>query len=127
MGKFTNTDMEQLLATLTLQEVSYKRDLSKLGQTININALNNWEAKFEEYLADLQAGVAALKDIAPQDEEERHNSFLLQKKVVDTLVERVTINKDREIKIEIRLDLLAILDQDAGLENLTSAAYSKRD
>jgi hypothetical protein len=125
-GNFTNNDMEQQLATLTLQEIGYKRDLSALGQTININALDNWEAKFEEYLADLQAGVEALKDTAPQNEEERHNLFLLKKQIVDTLVEQVTISKNREIKVEIRLDLLAILDQDAGLENLSPAAYSRR-
>lgn len=52
--------------------------------------------------------------------------FLLKKQVVDTLVERVTINKDREINVEIRLDLIKILDQDAGLENLSLAAYSRR-
>jgi len=45
---------------------------------------------------------------------------------VDTLVEQITISKDREIKVEIRLNLLAILDQDAGLESLTPAAYFKR-
>jgi hypothetical protein len=118
--------MEQQLATLTLQEISYKRDLSALGQTININALDNWEAKFEEYLADLQAGVEALKDTAPQNEEERYNLFLLKKQVVNTLVQRVTISKDRKINVEIRLDLLKILDQDAGLENLSPAAYSRR-
>ena len=125
-GKFTNTDMEQQLATLTLQEISYKRDLSALGQTININVLDNWEAKFKEYLADLQAGIEALKDAAPQNEEERHNLFLLKTQVEDTLVERVTIRKDRTINVEIRLDLLKILDQDAGLENLSPAAYSRR-
>ena len=100
-GKFTNNDMEQQLATLTLQEISCKRELSALGQTININALNNWEAKFEEYLADLQVGVAELKEAAPQSEEERHNLFLLKKQVVDTLVKRVTIGKSREITIEL--------------------------
>ena len=125
-GKFTNNDMEQQLATLTLQKISYKRDLSALGQTININALDNWEAKFEEYLADLQAGVEALKGTAPQNEEERYKLFLLKKQVVDTLVQRVTISKDRKINVEIRLDLLKILDQDAGLENLSPAAYSRR-
>jgi DNA invertase Pin-like site-specific DNA recombinase len=125
-GKFTNNDMEQQLATLTLQEISCKRELSALGQTININALNKWEAKFEEYLADLQVGVAELKEVAPQSEEERHNLVLLKKQVVDTLVERVTIGKSREITVEIRLDLLKILDQDAGLENLSPAAYSRR-
>lgn len=125
-GKFTNNDMEQQLATLTLQEISYKRDLSALGQTININALNNWEAKFEEYLGDLQAGVVELKESAPQNEEERHRLFLLRKQVVDTLVEEVKINRNRELNVVIRLDLLKILDQDAGLENLTPAAYSRR-
>ena len=124
--RHTSIDMEQQLATLTLQKISYKRDLSALGQTININALNNWEAKFEEYLADLQAGVEALKGTAPQNEEERYKLFLLKKQVVDTLVQRVTISKDRKINVEIRLDLLKILDQDAGLENLSPAAYSRR-
>jgi hypothetical protein len=52
--------------------------------------------------------------------------FLLKKQVVDTLAQRVTISKDRKINVEIRLDLLKILDQDAGLENLSSAAYSRQ-
>ena len=42
------------------------------------------------------------------------------------MVEQVTISKGREITVEIRLDLLKILDQDAGLENLNPAAYSRR-
>jgi DNA invertase Pin-like site-specific DNA recombinase len=125
-GKITNTDMEQQLATLTLQEISYKREVSALGQAINISALDNWQAKFDEYLRDLQTGIAELKNAAPQNEEEQHELFLLKKQIVDTLVERVTIHKNREIKVEIRLDLLAILDKDAGLENLTPAAYSRR-
>ena len=52
--------------------------------------------------------------------------FLLKKQVVDTLVQRVTISKARKINVEICLDLLKILDQDAGLENLSPAAYSKQ-
>ena len=67
-----------------------------------------------------------LKNAAPQDDEERHNLFLLKKGVVNTLVERVTINKDRGIMVEIRLNLFAILDQDAKSEDFATAAYSKR-
>lgn len=122
----TTTDMEQQLATLTLQEVNLKHELSSLGQAININALDNWEAKFAECLADLQVGMDELKNAAPQDDEERHNLFLLKKRVVDTLVERVTINKDREIMVEIRLNLFEILDQDTKSENFATTAYSKR-
>lgn len=39
-------------------------------QAININALDNWEAKFEEYLADLQLGTDELKKVVPQNDEE---------------------------------------------------------
>lgn len=60
-GTNTQSDMEQQLGTLALQEISHKRDLSSLGQTINISSLDNWQAKFEEYLADLRAGVDELK------------------------------------------------------------------
>lgn len=79
-----------------------------------------------EFLINLQAGIEELKNAAPRTTEERHNLFLLKKQVVETLVERVTISKNREINVEIRLDLLAILDQDTGLLNLTPAAYSRR-
>jgi len=109
-----------------MQEISLKRELSPLGQAININALNDWEAKFGEYLADLRVGIDELKNAAPQNNEERHQVFLLKKQTVDTLVERVTINKNREIKVEIRLNLLAILDQDAGSGNPNPGAYSRR-
>jgi len=79
-----------------------------------------------EYLADMRVGVTGLKEAAPLNEEERHNLFLLKKQVVDTLVERVFFSKSRGIKVDIHLDLPAILDQDAGLENLSPAAYSRR-
>ena len=54
-----------------LQGISLKHELSSLGQTISINALNNWEASVNEYLADLQAGIEELNNAAPQTEEER--------------------------------------------------------
>ena len=76
-------------------------------------------------MEDLQAGVAELKDAAPLQFEERHNLFLLKKQVVDTLVEWVPIRKKHNIKVEIGLNLFAILDQDADLENLSPTAYSK--
>jgi DNA invertase Pin-like site-specific DNA recombinase len=124
-GSITTADMEYQLGAMTLQEVSLKRELSSLGQAININTLNDWEAKINEYLADLRAGIEALKNAAPQDEEERHNLFLLKKQIVDTLVERITITKDRVLKVEIRLNLLGILEEESGSDD-PSAAYSKR-
>lgn len=119
------TDMENQLSAMTLQELSLKHDLSSLGQRINLNSLNDWEEKFMEYLADLQVGVEELKNVAPHCFEERHNVFLLKKQIVDTLVHRATIDINRKIMVDIRLNLLAILDQDAKSTMLDLAYIGK--
>jgi len=125
-GNITAADMDYQLGALTMQEVSFKRELSSLGQAININALGDWETKINEYLVDLRAGIEELKNAVPQDEEERHNLFLLKKRIIDTLVERVTIDKNREVKVEIRINLLQILDEEDSESNDPSAVYSRR-
>jgi hypothetical protein len=38
---FTSSDIEYQLSQLTFQEVTLKQELVTLGETININALNN--------------------------------------------------------------------------------------
>ena len=124
-GRITATDMENQLSAMTLQELSLKHELSSLGQRINLNSLNDWEEKFMEYLADLQVGVEELKNAAPQNNEERHNVFLLKKQIVDTLVHKATIDINRKIMVDIRLNLLAILDQDTKSTMLDLAYIGK--
>ena len=124
-GKITATDMENQLGAMTMQELSLKHELSSLGQRINLNSLNDWEEKFMEYLEDLRIGVEELKNAAPQNDEERHQVFLLKKQIVDTLVHRATIDRNRKIMVDIRLNLLAILDQDAKSTMLDLAYIGK--
>lgn len=78
-----------------------------------------------EYLEDLRIGVEELKNAAPQNDEERHQVFLLKKQMVDTLVHRATIDRNRKIVVDIRLNLLAILDQDAKSTMLDLAYIGK--
>ena len=87
--------------------------LATLGETININALNNWEENVVEFLADLRASVEELKIVAPQTAEEQHEIFVLKKRVIDTLVERIEIDRDRNLFVQFRLNLLDILRKDA--------------
>lgn len=68
--------MDYQLGALTLQELNLKREYSSIGQAVNVNALGDWEAKFQEYLADLQAGLFSL-NAAPQ--EERQGIFEIKK------------------------------------------------
>ena len=129
-GVFTTNNMEYQLSQLTFQEVTLKQELATLGKTININALNNWEENVAEFLADLRAGVEELKIVAPQTPEEQHEIFVLRKRVIDTLVERVEIDRDRNLFIKIRLNLLDILRKDAesggsiaGVQNFEVGTY----
>ena len=50
--------------------------------------------------------------------------FLL-KKIIDNLVEKVKIDSNCELNVGIHLDLLKILDQAAGFENISPAANSR--
>ena len=132
-GAFTTNDMEYQLSQLTFQEVTLKQELATLGETININALNNWEENVVEFLADLRAGVEELKFVAPQTPEEQHDIFVLKKRVIDTLVERIDIDIDRNLFVQIRLNLLDILRKDAesggstaGVQNFEVGIYTHK-
>ena len=116
--------MEYQLSQLTFQEVTLKQELATLGETININALNNWEENVVEFLADLRAGVEALKIVDPQTPGDQHEIFVLKKRVVDTLVERVEIDRDRNLFVQIRLSLLHILRKDAESEGSTAGVQN---
>lgn len=131
-GAFPVSDMENQLSQLTFQEVTLRRELSSLGEVININALKDWEAGVAEFLGDLKAGVDELKTVTPQTPEEQHTAFLLKKRVVDTLVERIEIDKERNINVHIRLNLLDILGEDArngttgGVQNSEVGTYTRK-
>jgi hypothetical protein len=64
--------------------------------------LENWDENVAEFLVDLKAGVDELKTAAPQTPEEQHEIFLLKKQVVVTLVERIEIDRERNLHAKIR-------------------------
>jgi len=120
LGRITSADMQLELSTFTMQEINLKRELASLAYTISLNALNNWEEKVTEYLLDLQAGIQGLKNVAPQKDEERREIFRLKKRIVNTLVERVNIDENRELTVRIRLNLLDVTEAgpDSGAVHL---------
>ncbi|MEO7841639.1 MAG: hypothetical protein ABIU06_20040 [Anaerolineales bacterium] len=56
-------------------------------------------------------GTAGLESLsaAPQNDEERQEIFALKKQIVNTLVKSIMINYDRELHVEISLNLLRLL------------------
>jgi hypothetical protein len=110
-GSISESDMDYQLGALTLQEVSLKRDLASIEQSINIHLSGDWEEQVREYLADLQVAIASLND-PPQVPEDRQEIFELKRHIVTTLGSRITIDRNRELHVEIRLNLLKILNDD---------------
>ena len=117
--------MEGQLSILTMQEVNLKTELASFGQAISTNMLTNWEAKFNEYIEDLRAGIEELKNCAPETLEERHRVFLLKKKVVDVLLEEATIDENKDIHVKICVDLLKIVGDNPDSGNSMSAIETR--
>lgn len=66
---------------------------------------------------DLQEGVKGLKNAVPHTDEERLEIFNLKKWIVNSLVERVTIDRERKLTVKIRLNLLDTPDTNPGQES----------
>ena len=74
-GGISQTDMDYQLGALTLQELTFKRDLMSVGNAINANFLQDWDGRARKYFIDLQVGLETL-NAAPQNNEERQQIFI---------------------------------------------------
>jgi len=65
------------------------------------------EEEVKKYVAELQSEMAELIHADPQTPDERHQVFLLKKRIVDTVLAEVRIDENREIHIKFRTNFLA--------------------
>jgi site-specific DNA recombinase len=114
--RMNDDDFGEQLSEYTEKEVGLKRRLAAIEQDLEIYADLDWETQVNTYLADLQAGMEALKDTLPQTPEERHQLFGLKKRIVDLLLMEASIDENREVQIKVRLNLLKIAGNEAGPE-----------
>ncbi|MBI3175152.1 MAG: recombinase family protein [Chloroflexi bacterium] len=110
IGNISEDEMERTLNAYSQQEVDLKSELSAMQKRIDEQLLVDWEAKVMEFLADLQVGIQALSDMSV-NEEEWVKSFELKKHIVQLLVERVTIDINRQLTVTIHLDLMELLEE----------------
>ena len=107
------------------EAAGYAQVLDEMQATShNGTELGDWEANVSEYVADLQAGLESL-NAAPQTEEERQEIIELKKQIVNTLVKKITIDRNRELHVEISLNLLGLLD-DKSNSNNSDGGLSRR-
>jgi hypothetical protein len=87
-------------------EERLKRRLATLEQEIDTYARLDWEAKVNDYVGELQAGIEGLNNATPITPEEQHLVFLLKKRLVDELVAEAIINGKRDIRVEFRAKIM---------------------
>ncbi len=69
------------------------------------------EEQVKKYVAELQSEMAELITADPQTPDEKHQVFLLKKRIVDTVLTDAIIDERREIHIKFRTDFFTHSEQ----------------
>lgn len=118
--------MDEQLADLAAQEITLKQEMEMVTDQSLLSAPNQWEEHAREYFADLKVGLLELNTV-PQTDEERLEQFELKRKIVNTLVEKVYIHKDRSLEVTIRLNLLQMIRQRPSADQVPQVGtYTRR-
>lgn len=107
-GGITEQDMDNQLAELSAQEASLHTDLASKVSHIELVDLGDWEAQITETIDRLRRQIKLL-DAEPQTEEARQQQFDLKRRIVEFLVDRVMITKERDLQVVFKVDMTSIL------------------
>jgi len=77
-----------------------KRKQTVVEQKVNTYAGVDWEAKVNDYLADLQSGIEELNSSAPQTPKEQYRILLLKKQL------EAIIDGKRDIQVKFRTKII---------------------
>jgi hypothetical protein len=105
--------MDYQLSELTVQELTLRHDLAETKDVLSLAALEDWESQARQYISDLRASLEWL-DAIPQNDEERRQQFEMKRQIVKSLVEKIVIEKDRNLRVVFHLDVVTLLER-AGM------------
>jgi len=120
-GSITEEEMDRRLSEMSLQEAALRRELETISETIAPGTLENWEAHLNQYLADMREGLNALSK-TPETIEDEWEIFQLKRRVIETLVEKVAVDHNRQFTVTIRVNLLQILENGSGQSGTQGSA-----
>ena len=86
------------------KELGVKRRLKAIEQEKDTFEKLDLEEQVKMYVAELQSEMAELINADPQTPDEKHQVFLLKKRIVDTVLMEARIDERREIHIKFRTD-----------------------
>jgi site-specific DNA recombinase len=118
-GVLSEAEMDGQLMDMSVKEVELKKQLYAIQETVDARLLIDWEEKVGQYLADLQVGLQALQHM-PDEPDEQRKVIELKRHIVETLVEKVSVDRNHQFTVTIRLHLLGILENMSGNDGRSS-------
>jgi hypothetical protein len=112
-GGITEQEMDWQLSEMSMQEAALKQELSVTCESIDSDTMLNWDFHVRQYLADMQEGITGLRKFPVGTREERE-ILKLKRQIIETLVEKVIVDRNQQYKVTIRLNLLSILEGVSG-------------
>jgi hypothetical protein len=88
------------------RELRVQRRLTAIEQELDAFTQLDSEEQVKKYVAELQSEMAELINANPQNPEERHQVFLLKKRIVDRVLAEARIDENRQIHIRFHTDFL---------------------
>ena len=89
------------------KELRVQRRLTTIERAKDDFTKLDLEQQVKKYVADLQSEMTELINADPQIPEERHQVFLLKKRIVDLVLDEARIDENREIHIKFRTNFLS--------------------
>lgn len=118
-GALSEAEMDGQLMDMSVKEVELKKQLYAIQETVDARLLIDWEEKVGQYLADLQDGIRALHHM-PDEPDEQRKVIELKRQIIETLVEKVSVDSNHQFTVTIRLHLLGILENMSGNDGRSS-------
>lgn len=109
-GGMSEDEMDARLSEMSIQETALRQALASASDAIPVETLEDWEKHLNEYLADIQAGLQAL-NAPPNSRDEEQEINRLKRQAIEMLVERVTVDRNKQLVVTIRVNLLQILEK----------------
>jgi DNA invertase Pin-like site-specific DNA recombinase len=102
--RMPDEELTPQITTLYEKERGVQRRLTTIERTRDDFTKLDLEEQIKKYVAELQSEMVELIHADPQTPEERHQVFLLKKRVVDTVLEEARIDQNRQIHMKFRSD-----------------------
>ncbi len=102
--RMTDEEFTPQINALYEKERGVQRRLTTIERTKDDFTKLDLEEQIKKYVAELQSEMVELIHAAPQTPDERHQVFLLKKRVVDTVLKEARVDQNRQIHIKFHLD-----------------------